>query len=196
MYQYIVLASSSERRIELLRRLIPDLVVMKPKAEEVFHDNPYETVYINSRSKALSIYDDAPEKSIVIGIDTVIYSPSIGVIGKPRDISDARRILSSLSNALHMVVSGVYLVDKPFSRDYSFYVTSYVKFSKLLDEDIEWYLSSNEWVDKAGGYGVQGYAGLFVEWILGDYYNIVGVPLNSIWRVLKRIYGYDILKVK
>ena len=192
-YEYLVLASSSPRRIELLRRYVDKLVVFKPGAREVVLSDPYETVLVNARNKVYTVYDKAPEKSIILGVDTIVYLPGYGVIGKPESVEKEREILDKCSDHVHMVVSGVYVVDKPLSRDYSFTVTSYVKFSKLSSGDIEWYISTREWIGKAGGYAIQGYAGVFVEWVIGDFYNIVGLPLNSIWRVLKRVYGYDLL---
>ncbi len=194
MYKYLVLASTSLRRINLLKKYVSNLVVLKPRADEVLLSDPYKTVYRNSRSKVYSVYDRAPDQSIIIGIDTVVYVSGYGVIGKPGDSRDAYRFLSKYSDRIHVVVSGVYLTDKPSNREYSFYTTSYVKFSKIDERDIKWYLSTNEWRGKAGGYAIQGYAGIFVEWILGDFYNVVGLPLNKLYMVLKNVYRYDLLR--
>lgn len=192
--KYLVLASSSIRRINLLKKYVDNLIIIKPNVEEVILSNPYETVYINSRRKVENVVDKAPQNSLIMGIDTIVYLPGYGVLGKPRDHVKAREYLSLLSNKIHMVISGVYIIDKSNNRKYHFYVTSYVKFSRLNYEDIEWYLSTNESLDKAGGYAIQGHAGVFIEWVVGDFYNVVGLPLNSIWRVLKDVFKYNLIR--
>ncbi len=194
MDKYLVLASSSPRRIELLKKYVENLIIIKPDVEEIKLDDPYKTVYVNSRNKVENVVDKAPKNSIVIGVDTIVYLPGYGVMGKPSDFENVFEYLSRLSDKIHLVISGVYILDKTTGNNHYFHVTSYVKFSKLSREDIEWYISTREPYGKAGGYAIQGYAGVFVEWVIGDFYNVVGLPLNSIWRVLKSVFGFNLIR--
>lgn len=190
----LVLATSSERRISFLRKYCNDLVVIKPDIEEIVMNDPLETIRVNSMNKVQSVYSKSPDYSIIIGIDTVIYHPDYGVFIKPQGRYDAELMLKILSDTIHSVYSGIYIKSKPENIEVFKYSVSKVKFMNLSEDIIEWYLSTNEWVDKAGGYAIQGYAGLFIEWIEGDIYNVIGVPLNTIYKVLRDVFDFDLLK--
>jgi len=157
------------------------------------HD-PLETIRINARNKVLSVYDKAPDNSIIIGFDTVIHHPDYGVFGKPRNRDEAEFMLRILSDTIHNIYSGIYIINKPDRREVFKYSVSKVKLMNLDEELIQWYLSTNEWIDKAGGYAIQGYASIFIEWIEGDLYNVVGIPINTLFKVLKEVYGIDLTK--
>lgn len=192
----IVLASSSSRRIELFKNMGIEVMVIVPGVDEVTYvDDPFRTVLENSRRKVLSVVDRAPNTSIIIGVDTVIFNPMIGVIGKPNTIEEAKRMLMSLSGRYHMVVSGVILFDKESRKSREFTDITIVKFKELTEDEIELYINIERPLDKAGGYAVQGLASLFIETIIGDYYNVVGLPLSKIYRVLDREFGLNLLRI-
>ncbi|MET1159654.1 MAG: Maf family protein [Thermoprotei archaeon] len=190
----IVLASSSKRRIELLRKFVSDLIVIPPSTSEIILNDPIKTVYENSKNKVLSVYDKTPHNSIIIGADTVVYNSEVGVIGKPASLAEARSILEKLRGKTHLVITGVYTLSKPDRRPYFFYEKSLVKFRDFSDEELSLYIASLEPLGKAGGYAIQGLASIFVEEIRGDFFNIVGLPISKLYRVLKRVYGIDLLE--
>ncbi|MEM2262562.1 MAG: Maf family protein, partial [Ignisphaera sp.] len=107
----IVLASNSLRRIELFRKMGIDVVAIAPNVEEVIYvGDPFRTVLENSKRKVLSVFNRAPHNSMIIGVDTAIFNPMIGVIGKPKTIEEAERMLMSFSGKYHMVIGGVTLL--------------------------------------------------------------------------------------
>jgi len=196
MVRHLVLASASVRRIKLLKKFVDNLVVVSPNYVEVLLDDPVETVYRNSRGKVYSVLDSVSRDSIVIGVDTVVYHPSFGVIGKPSNLDDAREILRKLNGRIHSVYSGVYIVDKSSDRETFFYVVTHVKFHRLNHDEIEEYVASGEPLGKAGAYAIQERGMLFIEWIMGDFYNVVGLPISRLYRVLKSVYGFDLFRGK
>lgn len=192
----IVVASNSQRRIELFKRLGIDVMVIVPNVEEVVYVNdPFRTVLENSRRKVMDVVDRAPQSSIIIGVDTVVLHPIIGVVGKPRTVEEAKKILIELSGRHHMVISGVTLFDKESGKDLEFTDITIVKFRELTEEEIEFYVSIENPLDKAGAYGIQGLASFFIETIIGDYYNVVGLPLSKLYSVLNREFGLNLMKI-
>lgn len=119
---------------------------------------------------------------IVLGADTTVVIDG-GVLEKPADKDDARRMLRKLSGRTHEVLTGVCLKGKDF-EDVQVETTE-VRFARLSDEEIEEYVASGEPMDKAGAYGIQGMASRFSERIDGDYFNIVGLPIPRVYRMLK-----------
>ena len=115
-------------------------------------------------------------------------------MGKPRDVSVARDYLRRLSGRVHRVITGLAIIDAGSGKEVYDYEVTEVKFRELSDKEIELYVSSGEPLDKAGAYGIQGFACLFVEWIRGDFYNIVGLPLFKL-SLLLREFGVDLLEL-
>ncbi len=192
----IVLASSSSRRIELFKNMGIDVMVITPSVEEVIYvDDPFRTVLENSRRKVLSVVDRAPSTSVIIGVDTIVFNPMVGVVGKPNTIEEAKRILMSFSGRYHIVVSGVVLFDKETGKSREFTDITIVKFRDIAEDEIELYIAIERPLDKAGGYAIQGLASFFIETVIGDYYNVVGLPLSKIYRVLDREFGLNLLKI-
>lgn len=194
--KFIVLASSSLSRVEIFRRMGIDVVVIAPSTEEVVYaDDPFKTVVENSRRKSLSVVDRAPQTSIIIGIDTVIFNPMTGVVGKPKTVEEAKRLLMSFSGRYHMVVSGVTIIDRETGRSREFTDITIVRFKDLREDEVELYTAIEKPLDKAGGYSIQGLASFFIETIIGDYYNVVGLPLSKLYTVLDREFGLNLLKI-
>lgn len=187
----IILASASERRQELLNRLTDEFDINVSNFDEgtiPFNGRFYDYVMDIARGKALEVENrlsDAEEK-IIIGCDTIVAFNG-KVLGKPKDKEDAFKMLSELSDAEHEVYSGIALVNTKSKRVITDFVCTKVKFSALSDEQIKRYINTEEPMDKAGAYGIQGIGGIFVEKIHGCYYNVVGLPLNKLYYMLREM---------
>lgn len=182
----IVLASASIRRQELLERLTDNFqVIVSDFNEDLVHFENNCSDYVRNLSygKALAVAEKLKEPSIVIGCDTIVAFEG-KVLGKPKDYKDAFYMLKMLSGKSHQVYSGISIIDTATKYTVMDYVLTEVKFSELSDTDIKKYIKSGEPMDKAGAYGIQGLAGVFVEEIHGCYYNVVGLPLNKLNKML------------
>jgi len=181
----IVLASSSPRRIEMLRNDGINPVIIKPEVDEniQIQMNMEDTVMFLALKKALSVEVTLLNKTIsdncvIIGADTIVYSDRI--IGKPETREEAFAILSELNGKSHLVATGVALIE-PFSeRRKVFFEITKVYFKKYSESDILTYINTNEPYDKAGGYAIQGAWGKYIDHIEGDFENVIGFPLSRI----------------
>lgn len=181
----IILASNSPRRRELLAGLGLDFTVKVISGidESWPQDLKGEDIplYI-SREKAAPYRQTIAEDELVITADTIVYVDG-EVLGKPRDKADAVRMLRLISGRWHEVITGVTLMTA--ARERSFAVTTRVRFCNLTDDEINRYVESGLPMDKAGAYGIQewiGYVG--VEAIEGSYFNVVGLPVQRLYREL------------
>ena len=181
----IILASNSPRRRELIAGLGLDFSVKVLEGiDESWPENLEGEdipVYI-SREKAAPYRQLIAPDELVITADTIVYVDG-RVLGKPQDESDARRMLRLLSGRGHEVITGVTFLTS--RREHSFAVTTRVRFCKLSEEEIDYYVKTFEPMDKAGAYGIQewiGYVG--VESIEGSYFNVVGLPVQRLYREL------------
>lgn len=188
----LVLASTSQRRIELLKKLGIEFIVIPPSVSEIMREDPVETVLLNARNKALNVISKSPEGSVIVAADTVIYSREIGVIGKPSTLIEAEEILGKLRGKWHSVYTGVYIVEKVTLRYTRFVEETRVKFRMFSEDELRKYLSSLEPLGKAGGYAIQGLGLFLVETIVGDFYNVVGIPLQRLYIELRK-FGIDLL---
>ena len=134
--------------------------------------------------KALDVYKSYTN-DIVIAADTAIMFNNT-IYGKPKNRIDARRMLKTLSNSTHLVITGVCIVSK--KQTLSFSSISEVTFYNLSEKDIDEYLSFNEYIDKAGSYAIQGKGALLVKNINGDYNSIIGLPIGEIKRLLEKYF--------
>lgn len=179
----LILASGSPRRRELLRMITPDFTVITSDFDEsaLVAADPKQTAENLAFGKCMVVARQHPE-DIVIGCDTVVdYQGQ--VFGKPADKEDARRMLKAFSGHDHFVHTGVCVWAGGESHTLS--ATTRVRFYPLSDAQIEAYISTGEPYDKAGGYGIQGAAALFCEEIEGCYYNIMGLPVSRLARMLQ-----------
>jgi septum formation protein len=178
----IILASASPRRQELLAYITNEFKVMPSGVEEIVPKGlaaQKQPQYL-SRLKACDIAKSYPNDT-VIGADTSVIL-GCEILGKPKDRDDARKMLLNLSGRVHKVITGCTVVKNGEIKSFS--VVSRVKFQKLSVTEIEAYLDTDEPYDKAGSYAVQGRAGAFVQWIKGDYFNIVGLPIARLKKYL------------
>ena len=185
---HIILASNSPRRRELLSGLGLDYEVRTlPGIDESYPETLQGEeipVYISSQ-KASSYLDELKENELLITADTIVWLDG-RVLGKPSDEEDACQMLRALSGKTHQVITGVTLATTTFQK--SFASVSQVTFATLSDEEIKYYISHYHPMDKAGSYGVQEWIGFIgVERIEGSYFNVMGLPVQRLYRELKEI---------
>lgn len=182
----IVLASASPRRKQLLEMLGLTFTVRPAKGEEVVPEgaDPKEAVKYLSAQKAGSIAGECAGDDVIIGADTVVWYGG-RILGKPRDEGDAARMLSMLSGNTHMVYTGVTV--RKGDTVLSAVEETKVHFRRLSDREINAYIRTGEPMDKAGAYGAQGYASLFIEGMEGDFFNVMGLPVCRLGKLLKEV---------
>ena len=180
----IILASKSPRRRELMEILkLPFEVIVSDIDESIDYDSDLvKEIESLSYRKAYAVYQDHQD-TLVIGSDTIV---KIGndVLGKPRSIEHARNMLKELSGRTHEVVTGVTIICDGQTETFS--SVAEVTFYPMSDEEIDEYLETNEPMDKAGSYAIQGDAAKFIRCINGDYYTIVGLPIAELYHRLKK----------
>ncbi|MGY4707551.1 Maf family protein [Candidatus Bipolaricaulota sp. J31] len=177
--QRVVLASSSPRRIELLRLIVPEFDVRPPRVEEGPIRRPADLLRA-ARDKALAVH--GPPDELVIGADTGVFHRGEH-FGKPGDLEEARRMLARLSGDWHYVYTGLVVLRE--KTELQALVLTRVRFRALSPEEIEWYLSREDVLDKAGAYAIQGAAAAFVAEIRGDFTNVMGLPVGTLYRLLR-----------
>ncbi len=180
----LILASQSPRRRELLGLFHIPFSVQAADIDETMAPggNPASEVARVSREKALSIAANAD--AAVVAADTIVVLDG-SVLGKPHNEQEAKKMLRALSGRTHQVMTGVTV--KVGSSVSTVTETTAVTFRPLGEEEIECYVRSGEPMDKAGAYGIQGGGALFVEGLLGDYYNVMGLPVCRLWQMLRRM---------
>ena len=182
----LVLASESARRVDLLSTAGYDFEPRKSGFPEVTLEDPAQTVRTNAKGKALAVAHD-PD-TVVLAADTIVYLPDLPkgerVLGQAQTGEDVKRFISLLQGHAHEVYSGVAVagIDHLAVR----HALTTVKMRRLGIAEIESYVRHGEGVGKAGGYAIQGRAASFIEWIGGDYTNVVGLPLALTGRMLAR----------
>ena len=188
----IVLASGSPRRRELLERIgITDFDVRVPEVEESFPENltPQEVVEYISREKAEAAAALCSEDEIVITADTMVFLDHQR-LGKPQDEADALRMLTALQGRHHTVCTGVTV--RRGAEVITESETTHVYFRPATQAELRAYIATGEPMDKAGSYGVQGKGALLVEKLDGDFFNVMGLPVLRLSRMLKR-FGVELL---
>lgn len=183
----IILASQSPRRRELMGLITKDFTVCAADTDETLPRgiSPIDAVTMLAEKKAREVAALPQwEGCCVIGCDTVVEAEG-EILGKPVDTHDARRMLTIFSGGTHLVHTGL-SVRAPGGCEIAS-VTTQVDFYPLDSDEIDRYVASGEPFDKAGGYGIQTSAALFVRGIRGDYYNVMGFPVATVYRALRRL---------
>ena len=180
----LILASQSPRRRELLGLYHIPFEIRVADIDEAMDPSksPFDEVARVSRLKALAVPRD--DDDVVIAADTIVVCRG-RVLGKPRDAADAREMLTLLSGRDHQVMTGLTVLRGSTAVTHT-EVTD-LHFRPLADNEINAYIRSGESMDKAGAYGIQGGAALFCEKMVGDYYNVVGLPVCKLGQILKEI---------
>ncbi|MGO9379362.1 MAG: Maf family protein [Dissulfurispiraceae bacterium] len=188
----IILASASPRRKEILEKTGLKFRVDESDYEEDMDIGlkPRELAICHSVGKGRAVacrYKNA----LIISADTIVVLKN-KVFGKPRNEKEATQMLNNLSGKSHTVITGYTIIDTDSGKDLSRAIESKVFFKRLNEEEIKTYIRSGEPMDKAGAYGVQGLGAVIVKKIDGDFFNVMGLPLNSLVESLKK-FGIKVL---
>ncbi|MEE0970609.1 MAG: Maf family protein [Clostridia bacterium] len=189
-----ILASKSPRRKEILETIGLDFEIMTSEADESYEKGtaPSDIVMTLSARKAAAVKEKLKAEgkdlsdTVIIGADTIVYAAG-EVLGKPRSKEDAERMLTMLGGTSHTVISGVTVICG--GRSASVFEETVVSFAPMTERDIKWYVESGEPMDKAGAYAVQGIASMWVDKIEGCYFNVVGLPVSALRKLLQRVFG-------
>jgi septum formation protein len=184
----LILASMSPRRARLLRQIGIDFTVDPAHINEDYDGSePVEFAREMSRRKASEVasrYDDG----LILGADTIVLFQQ-RILGKPGNAEEARKMLLSLSGAVHEVITGVTIIERPTGLIITDHELTRVWFRTLSENEIERYIESGSPFDKAGGYGIQDdHGAVFVSRIDGCYYNVVGLPLSKVDSLLNSVF--------
>lgn len=191
----IILASASPRRKELLRQIGLEFEIQVSQVEEVItQTQPGKVVEELSSQKARAVVDTLDEEEykegvLVIGADTVVAADG-EILGKPKDESEAVKMLHFLSGRSHEVFTGVTLFYKKQGRERiikSFHERTAVVFYPMGDDEIAEYVATRDCMDKAGAYGIQGFCARYIKGIEGDYNNVVGLPVGRLYQEAKEM---------
>lgn len=182
----IILASNSPRRKELLSQLgvVFDIIPSEFEEQLVAGMAPSETVEHFASMKALDVARSVKGEALVIGSDTIVYLD--GIMGKPADRQEAASMLRRLSGRQHLVMSGISIINTATGVQLTEHEVTMVRMKELNDDEIHAYIATGEPMDKAGAYAIQGFGSLLVERIEGDYFNVVGLPLFRLGRMLEQ----------
>jgi septum formation protein len=182
-----ILASASPRRREILEQIgisfSVDFSGIEERPRKPRETPPRYATHL-ARLKAEAIAPQYPF-GLVLAADTIVVLDN-RIFAKPKNRSEARSMLKSLSGRWHEVVSGICLMDCQAHRTHTTFSRSRVHFRRLSPAEIEWYLKTGEYRDKAGAYGVQGFASLFIDRIEGCYFNIVGFPVAAFEKLCRK----------
>ncbi len=194
----LILASASPRRRELLKNCgIKFKVQPSTYTEDLLAETPEKTALLHAIMKARQVAQTAKasknpqDPTLILGVDTIGEHKG-EILGKPRDLQHASSMIKLLNGSTHNVISGICLINKNTNQEFSATVSTQVSFEKMTKTEIENYLKTGEWQDKAASYAIQGYGAFFVKEIKGDYFNVVGLPLNALYQLYKRA-GLQIL---
>jgi septum formation protein len=180
----LVLASRSPQRKHLLEELgVPFRIVISDHDEGVTDGDPAHTVQQNARGKAEEVLAREPllPGELVLGVDTVVVSEG-EILGKAHDAEEAARFVRRLAARRHEVYSGIYLTSRKVAL--ANHVVTGVTFRSLTDAELDAYIASGEWRDRAGAYAIQGFGSGLVQRVDGDYFNVVGLPVAELVRML------------
>lgn len=184
----VILASSSPRRQMLVSQMVKDFEIIVPTKDEDMTLNMSMSKLCESLSlqKAQEVFDKTSGDRLVIGSDCMVTLKGKR-LGKPHSPSEAEKMLKILSSHWHKVYTGLCVIVQKNGqiKKYVTHDVSKVKFAKLSQKDIDWYLSFDEYKDKAGSYAVQGISNVFVEKIHGNLTTIIGLPAHKLYDILK-----------
>lgn len=193
----IILASKSPRRKEILQNLGVNFeIIIAPTNEESDISNGAELAEELSLRKAKAVFDllksndELPQNSLIIGCDTIVCCDG-EILGKPKDRTDAKRMITLLSGRAHEVISSLTLIHN--GNILTSHETTKVIFDPLESWEADEYVATGECDDKAGAYGIQGLASRFIRGIEGCYFNVVGLPVNLLYRMTKQ-FGIELTK--
>lgn len=182
-----ILASGSPRRKQLLKKIVPDFKVISSDTQELksHSGGPLTLVQENAKKKAISVAAKNPS-CWVLGADTLVFYQK-KILGKPKDLDEAVEMLSFLSGKTHEVATGVSLQCNEINIAKTFSETSSVTFKPISKNEIRLYFKEVNPLDKAGAYAIQTNADMIIDRFMGSYFNVVGLPLESLGEILKEL---------
>ncbi len=184
----IILASASPRRQQLLQQITTDFTVQVADIDETQLDGelPKDYVIRLAKQKCMAVVENnkLDDNDVCIGCDTIVHLDDC-ILGKPKDKQQASQMMHQLSGKTHYVHTGVYIFNNKKSE--SIVKTTMVEFEQLSENDILQYINTNEPYDKAGGYGIQGWASKHIIGINGCYFNVMGFPVQAVNEMLRQI---------
>ena len=185
----LILASGSPRRSSLLRGLGLTSTTRPVDIDETpgTGEEPAAYVLRLAREKAMA---ETHAGELILAADTIVVLDG-AILGKPRDPADARRMLHSLAGREHTVLTAVALHEPDTGRTETASVSTVVRIAEMSPEELAWYVDTGEPLDKAGSYAVQGLGSLFVDEVRGNYSNVVGLPIPTVFRLFAEL-GYDL----
>ncbi|WP_320046177.1 Maf family protein [uncultured Ilyobacter sp.] len=182
----MILASKSPRRKEILEGFGLEPEILTSSIEEISDkEGLLEQIMDISRKKSMEI-SEKRKKSYVVSADTVVVLDG-HILGKPKDEDEAFYMLNSLSGKQHKVLTAYTLMNSEKKIDFTSYDSTEVYFKELSEEEIRWYISTGEPMDKAGAYGIQGKGAVLVKKIEGDFFNVMGFPISKFYDDLKEL---------
>lgn len=196
----IILASKSPRRIEILRSAKIKFTILPTNSSERFYKNlsinkNLHNVSLEKAKSAIKRLSTRKLKGkLILSADTIVVCQN-RVLGKPKSVNDARRMLKLLSGRVHSVKTGYCIVCPDQGKVVTGVVTTKVGFKQLSNDEIKWYLKTKEPFDKAGSYGLQGYGQRLVNFIDGDFLNVIGLPFDDIRREFRK-YRWNIQRLR
>ena len=187
----IILASGSPRRKELLLQIgiVPEIIVSHVE-EKITSDVPAEVVMSLAEQKAVDVAKEMPEGTVILGSDTVVAADG-KILRKPKSHEEAYEMIRRLAGRSHQVYTGVCLVKKGPEGEadtvVSFYDETDVNVSPMTEKEIREYADSEEPMDKAGSYAVQGFFARYIDGLKGSYANVMGLPVHLVYQELKKL---------
>ena len=181
--RFLILASESKRRVEILRMLGYHFFVIPSRITEAHRGHPLLTPRELAYRKALKVWKEY-KFSVVLGADTVVVLGN-RIYGKPRDEKEAKDMLLSLSDRWHKVITAVALLSP--KGKILFHDSAWVKFREIDEKEIDEYIKTGEPMDKAGAYAIQGLGAKFVEKVRGDFYTVMGLPASKTDTALRSL---------
>ncbi len=189
----VILASASPRRVELFKQFHIAFEAIPSDIEEMTRpdESAVQNVMGLALEKALKLANSHSD-ALIIACDTIVYDGRI--LGKPSSREEAYSMLLSLSGKTHEVFTGIALVHIDSDKKFVDYVCTKVTFNHLSEREINAYLDTGEPFDKAGAYGIQGYGSLLVDKIDGDFFNVMGLPLSKLNKMLKQHFQLEMIE--
>ncbi len=181
----LILASKSPRRKELLELLGFDFDVVVSEVNEVASNDlsPEGLVKALAYQKAKAVFEMHPDK-VVLGSDTIVVVDDV-ILGKPKNQKQAKEMMLKMKNREHYVITGVAVLSE--REDVIFSDTSIVHFNDIAEKEIDEYITTSEPYDKAGGYAIQGWAARYISAIEGNFYTIMGLPLDKVFKTINKM---------
>lgn len=181
----LILASASPRRANLLKLLGLDFEIIDSHLNENEESYTMPEVHVLelAQKKALKVADKIGE-GVIVGADTIVVLNK-KILGKPKNVREAKIMLAELSGKTHSVYTGIAFVEKPSGNSFSDYEKTEVTFRELQQNEIDEYVKTGSPLDKAGAYGIQDLSAVFVTKVDGCFYNVVGFPITKFYNAMR-----------